>query len=259
MSKKEERLEDFIDLLKEKNYLPIRDIASTLEVSEMTIRRDLKVLEDKQLIKNIDGVIIYDPIETNIEKPYDLISEKDKQYSQKINIGKYAASLIKDGETIMIDTGTTTQHIVPYIDKDIKITALSHNYNILTELRKNPNIKILFAGGYYYPNTEMFASQQGVKFIEGIRANKAFISAAGIHEDLGLTCRNAYEVATKKAVINSSITKILVADSSKFGIIHSEYFEDLDIIDEIITDSNISEEWKKIIKDKKIKLHICNK
>ena len=259
MGKKEKRLTEFVNILKDKKYTPIRELADLLSVSEMTIRRDLKILEGKQILRNIDGVIIYDPNSfKNEENQYDLLTEIDKQFLQKVNIGKYAASLIEDGETIMIDTGTTTQHIPANISSDLEITALSYNINILSELRKNSKIKILFAGGYFYPNTEMFASKQGVRFIEGIRAQKAFISAAGVHESLGLTCRNSYEVSTKNAVIRSSIKKILVADSSKFGIIRSEYFNDLDIIDEVVTDSNISEEWKKILKDKEIKLHICD-
>ena len=259
MGKKEKRLNEFIKILKEKKYIPIRELSDLLSVSEMTIRRDLKILEDKQILKNIDGVIIYDPItENNEDSQYELTTEIDKQFLQKVNIGKYAASLIEDGDTIMIDTGTTTQHIPSNISPNIEITALSYNINILTELRKSSNVKILFAGGYFYPNTEMFASIQGVKFIEGIRAQKAFISAAGVHEDLGLTCCNSYEVSTKNAVINSSITKILVVDSSKFGIIRSEYFNNLNIIDEVVTDSNISEEWIQLLKNKDIKLHICN-
>lgn len=260
MSKKEERLTAFIDTLKIKNYISIRDLANILNVSEMTIRRDLKILESQNIVKNIDGVIIYDPIDSSLneEAQYDLNSELDKQFKQKSNIGKYAASLIEDGDIIMIDTGTTTQHIISNINPSINITALSYNINILTELRKNPNIKILFAGGYYYPNTQMFASVQGVKFIEGIGATKAFLSAAGVHEELGLTCRNSYEVATKKAVINSSIKRILLIDSTKLGVIRSEYFCDLDDIDEIVTDSKISEKWKNLLKEKQIKLHICN-
>ncbi|QQK09105.1 DeoR/GlpR transcriptional regulator [Miniphocaeibacter halophilus] len=255
----------FIDILKIKNYIPIRDLANMLKVSEMTIRRDLKILESQNIVKNIDGVIIYDPMDSSLreESQYDFNAELDKQFKKKSNIGKYAASLIEDGDIIMIDTGTTTQHIISNINPSINITALSYNINILTELRKNPNIKnpnikILFAGGYYYPNTQMFASVQGVKFIEGIRATKAFLSAAGVHEELGLTCRNSYEVATKKAVINSSIKRILLVDSTKFGVIRSEYFCDLDDIDEIVTDSKISEEWKNLLKEKNIKLHICN-
>ncbi len=259
MGKKEKRLTEFVDILKDKKYLPIRELAELLSVSEMTIRRDLNILKDKQILKNIDGVIIYDPISfKNEEKQYDLTTEQDKQFHQKVSIGKYAASLIEDGDTIMIDTGTTTQHIPSNISSNLEITALSYNVNILSELRKNSKIKILFAGGYFYPNTEMFASKQGVKFIEGIRAQKAFVSAAGVHENLGLTCRNSYEVSTKNAVIRSSIKKILVVDSTKFGIIRSEFFNELDIIDEVVTDSNISNEWVKILEDKKIKLHICN-
>ena len=82
------------------------------------------------------------------------------------------------------------------------------------------------------------------------------MGASGIHEALGLTCAHNYEVLTKKAAMNSSLTTILLADSSKFGLVRSAYVALLNSVDAIITDAGITEEWKNLIKNIGIKLYI---
>ena len=156
---------------------------------------------------------------------------------------------------IIIDTGSTTARILPYLPENMNLTILSYNANVLIELRHKPGIQLLFCGGNYHLNTEMFESEEGIAFIRRIRANKAFLSAAGIHRELGITCANTYEVATKQAVISSSSQKILVSDSSKFGRLRSAYFCDLDEIDTIITDHSLPKDWRDELSQRKIELH----
>ena len=101
-----------------------------------------------------------------------------------------------------------------------------------------------------------FSSTEGLQTIGQFRASKFFVSASGIHEKLGLTCGYRSELANKQCAIRSSLNIILLADSSKFGLVRSAYFGELDEIDSIVTDSNISEEWRELIKSKGIKLYI---
>ena len=109
-------------------------------------------------------------------------------------------------------------------------------------------------GGYYQQDTEMFTSDEGLRFIRNARPNKAFISAAGVHETLGISCANPYEVAVKRAVIQSARHRILVVDSSKFGEIRSSYICDLEEIDEIITDDQLPDKWVNLIENRNILL-----
>ena len=102
----------------------------------------------------------------------------------------------------------------------------------------------------------MFESPEGIDLIRKTRATKAFVSAAGVHETLGVTCSNNYEVLTKNAILSSSVEKILLVDSEKFGIVKSAYFADLNTFTTIITDSGVSDEWKARIKEMKIQLII---
>lgn len=258
MGKKQDRQNRIVSILKEKNFIPIKELTSILQVSDMTVRRDIDILESNNIAKNVDGMIVYNRqhISSKTDKEYNIYVESYNQSPEKNSIGQKAASFIEEDDIVVIDTGTTTAQIAQYLPSDISYTVLCYNVNILMELWRLPNVKILFSGGQYHPNTQMFECPQGIDFINSQRAHKAFISAAGVHSDLGLTCLNSYEVATKKAIINSSVEKILVADSSKFGAIHSNYFCNLDIIDRVITNSDLSEEWVNLIKKKNIGLDL---
>lgn len=259
MTKADRRMRRLIEILRLRSYVSIKELSQILAVSEMTIRRDLKHLEASSTIKNVNGTLVYNESKNDIEdeQHYNLLDEVDKHRASKTKIGRLAASLIEAGDIVVIDTGTTTEKIVPALPLDRNLTVLCYNINILIDLYRNPGVNMLFAGGYYYPNTQMFSSEQGVQFIKGVRAQKAFISAAGIHSQLGITCANAYEVQTKQAVMKSSIQKILVADSSKFGIVRSAYFGELDQFSDIVTDEGLSDEWRQVIAEMGIGLHLA--
>lgn len=112
------------------------------------------------------------------------------------------------------------------------------------------------AGGYYYPTTQMFHCPESLRFIRSIRINKFFLSAAGVHETLGISCANSHEVATKQALMDSTQEHILVADSSKFGMVRSSYVCDLSEIHTIITDDQLSQPWIDRILAENITLHL---
>ncbi len=243
-NRKNKRQQDLLTIIEAQGMLSVRAIAAMLNVSEMTVRRDLEKLRG-------------DRGEPTGEQTgqYSLLEAIEHSNQQKEEIGKYAASLVEPNDVIIIDTGSTTVRILPYLPENMNLTVLCYNANILMELRHKPGIQLLFCGGNYHLNTEMFESEEGIEFIRRIRANKAFLSAAGIHSKLGVTCANTYEVATKRAVIASSSQRILVADSSKFGRLRPAYFCDLDDIDMIVTDHSLREDWRDELKRRKISLY----
>lgn len=258
MGKRESRIHVMTELLKSRGFISIKELARQLNVSEMTIRRDLSILKENQVAENVGGTAVYHPAASSfgVEQEYNLSEETVKQNIQKNNIGRFAASLIDQDDIIIIDTGTTTEKIAPHVPDDLNVTVLCYSTNILMELYRKSGIQILFAGGYYHPKTQMFESSQGIHFIQSIRAKKVFISAAGIHQDLGITCVNNYEVPTKHAIIKSSLHKILLADSSKFDKIRPAYFCDLNRITTIVTDDGISDDWINTLESLGVQLHI---
>lgn len=250
MGNKNARLNRLMDILQARGPVSVKELAAELDVSEMTVRRDLKLLQQGAVAEAPGRPAL------RMEKTYDLAQETQHQNAEKSDIGRFAASLVQPEETIILDTGTTTVHIARNLPASQSLTVLCYNTNILMELRRLPNADLLFAGGHYHPNAQMFESPQGIDFIRSVRVHKVFVSAAGIHEGLGVTCVNSYEVETKKAILKSSLQKILVADSSKFGAIHSCYFCDLDDIDVVVTNKDLDPEWVETIKRHKIQLYL---
>lgn len=251
MGNKAQRQNQLIDIIKEKGILPVRTLSSILGVSEMTVRRDLDELQNTPV-----NALHPQEEPKNSEQEYSLLTALQQSNEQKSKIGKFAASLIQKNDVLIIDTGSTTAKMLPHIPNGQNLTILCYNTNVLFHLTQNTDAKLLFSGGFYHRNAEMFESQEGLQLISRTRANKVFIAAAGIHRELGITCSNNYEVATKTAAMKSSQEKILVADSSKFDKLCSSYFCSLSDIDTIITDSNLSEEWRDYLTKSGITLHL---
>jgi len=239
-------------------FVNIKDLSKKLEVSEMTIRRDLGELSKKNMVTLIPGGAILKR-NTTVEKDeekYLIQTAESLMLEEKIKISRKAASLVESNDVIIIDTGSTTENLPKFIPEKIPLTIICYALNILFNVYENNNWKLVFPGGYFHSNTLMFESPEGIEIIRRIRANKAFISAAGVSEKLGVTCATDYEKETKKAVIESSDTKILLVDSSKFGKVKISHFANLSDFDIIITDTGISKEFVDIIKNLGIELYI---
>ncbi|MDD3403561.1 MAG: DeoR/GlpR family DNA-binding transcription regulator [Hespellia sp.] len=258
MSKKDDRLNQLVEILKRQNGATIRDLTGMLDVSEMTVRRDLEELKLRNVILDIPGAAVlnaqYSPNEN--EDEYQLSAATLSHRYEKEQIGKFAASLIEQDDCVIIDNGSTVEYLADNIERDTKLTIFTCNLNILNKICNNPNISIIFGGGYYHPDTTLFESPENISLIKNIRATKVFASAAGVHDKMGVTCMNNYELELKQAIIQSGAEKILLVDSSKFGVIKPCFLTEIDCFDRIITDKNISEEWIEIIRSKGIELNM---
>jgi DeoR family deoxyribose operon repressor len=147
--------------------------------------------------------------------------------------------------------GTSSQRAPLFNDVSwtLSISIAFHSYTLR-------DFGILMAGGFFHKSDMMFESAEGLRFLQGIRANKVFLSASGVHEELGLTCAHNYEVLGKQTIIKSALKKILLVDSGKFDSIKTVFFAQLRDIDVIVTDSGISSKWRNIINGKDIELKI---
>jgi DeoR family deoxyribose operon repressor len=251
-----QRIKHIVDILRLKTVATIKELSRRLDVSEMTVRRDLNYLAEESVVEIIPGGAIFrTSTESDIEhEKYLITHEGTKKTREKMKIGQKAAALIEPNDTIVLDVGSTTEYLAKFIPIDFPITVLSYALNILVETYRKKNCTPIFAGGYFHENTLMFSSPGGLDLIRSTRSDKAFISAAGVHDSLGVTCANAYEIETKKAVMAASKTRILLADSSKFGKTRFAHFADLTDFNLIITDSEIPDEYAQRIQDLDISL-----
>lgn len=255
--KKSERLDYIGKQLAQSGIVSIKELAEKLGVSTMTIRRDIQALVEEGIAKPIPGGAVLqrepNPID---EQEYTVSKAQLQMTTEKIKICKKAALFVQEGDTIIIDTGSTTEHLPSFIPPGMNLTIICYCLNVLLQVYKhNKGSRIVFPGGYFHENTLMFESPEGIALIRKMRANKAFISAAGVDERLGVTCANFHEVETKRAIIESSDTKILLVDSTKFGKVTAAYFADLKEFNIVITDTGVPEQYLKVLKNLGIKYY----
>jgi DeoR family deoxyribose operon repressor len=255
---KNNRVNYLLNRLSIDGFSSIKELSKKLEVSEMTIRRDLRELSKSNIVTLIPGgaILKKNSLIDKDEEKYLIQAAESLMLEEKIKISRKAASLIEPNDVIVIDTGSTTENLPKFIPENIPLTIICYTLNILFNVYENKNWKLIFPGGYFHGDTLMLESPEGIEMIKRIRANKSFISAAGVSEKLGVTCATAYEKETKRVVIESSDKKILLVDSTKFGKIKISHFADLTDFDIIITDTGISKEFVNIIKNIGIKLYI---
>lgn len=252
MSKKDERIRELLQILEKRTTVTIRDLAILSDVSELTVRRDVQTMEEKKLVENIRGTVFYRGQGSNDD--YVLSIATNQHITEKRAIGAYAAKMIQQGELIIIDNGSTTEQMAAYIPFSTDAIVLCYNLNVLNNLYQKPNISLIFCGGYFHPQTLMFECQESLEIIRRTRANKVFVSAAGVHETLGVTCASEYELANKREIIKAGVERILLVDSSKFGTVKQCFFSELTDFETIITDRGLSEEWAELIRSKGIQL-----
>jgi DeoR family deoxyribose operon repressor len=257
---KSNRLNDIINILKNQNAMSIKELASHFSLSEMTIRRDLLLLQKENIVRLIHGGAIFNSEEevnnSFREINYKLTDEEIKNIDEKKRIVQKAISLIEPDETIMIDSGTTTLYLAKALPVDMPVTVVCWALNIFNQLTEKQNCKKIMPGGYFHEETEMFESVQGIDLIKSIRASKAFISAGGIHFELGITCPLLYEAKTKRAAIDSSMTSVLLIDSSKIGKICTSYMASLEDIKIIISNIGMPKQYEDLINKLGIQLYL---
>jgi len=256
MSNRRERLAAIVEILQNQNAATLAELAVRLSVSEMTIRRDLNLLAQDNIVKVLHSGAVLNPGSVGSSR-YSLTEAGALRREAKTAIGMRAASLLEEGDIIIIDGGSTTEYLAQSIPETLQLTVLCWALNILVEVHRRETCSLMFAGGSLHENSLVFESPEGVELVNRYRANKAFLSASGVSEKLGVTCTNAYEVEMKKASIRSSLERILLVDSSKFGTIQPAYFADLSEITAVVTDSGIPTEYAEHIRSLGIALHIA--
>jgi DeoR family deoxyribose operon repressor len=220
----------------------------------MTVRRDVAELEEEGTVRAVYGGVVYTGGGATGSQRYSLVTAGTKHVDEKSRIGAEAASLITASEVVLIDSGTTTEYVARGLPREVPLTVICFSLNVLLTVVDMEHVDVIFPGGHFHPNTRMMTSPEAIELIRRKRATKAFVSAAGVSFDLGVTCLNAYEVEPKQAALASSLAKILVADSSKFGWVQPALFADIGDFDTVVTDSGISPEYAEGIRARGLEL-----
>lgn len=241
-----ERRNYIVQYLKNHGKVVVEDLAKVLDTSPMTIRRDLKYLEDNNLItRTHGGAVLHDMLIEEV--PYK--QKTSEHIEEKKIIAEYASSLIKEGHTIILDAGTTNLEIAKRI-KDIKnLKVITTDLVIALFLSKFHCIQVFCTGGAIQSATGTCLGSHAKDFLENIYADLAFIGTSSVDVEKGLTTPSLEKAEIKKQMIDSSEEAILVADHWKFGKKSFVKICSLERLDRIITDKGIDKNTLKKIND----------
>jgi len=245
MSNTTKRRMQIFNILAEVKTVDINDLVQKFGVSAMTIRRDLALFEKQGLVTtNYGGAYLNQG--TAIEPSFSLKS--GQMINQKKRIAKAAAGLIKDGDSIIIDCGTTTLQLVHYI-QDKNITVITNSWLILNYLRANRKIKLILAPGEYDDISAGVLSNITVDFYNKFNADTVFMSTQGFDVDKGVTVPDVEDACVKSSIMNAAGNHILMVGSEKFGKSFLSKYAEVYHFDYIITDSGVDKAYLKKVKE----------
>jgi DeoR family transcriptional regulator of aga operon len=236
-----DRRAKIIDLIEKAGIVKVSSLSKKFDVSEVTIRNDLVQLEKKNiLIRAHGGAMKFQRVGIDFE--HDIKSKK--HLFEKEKIGKKAVELIKDGETIILDSGTTTWQIAKNVSHINDLTIITNSLNIAGQLVDLTNVKVIVPGGTLRRKSLSLIGSMAENSIKNYYCDKVFLGVDGIDTKYGISTPNSEEAHLNNIMINISREVIVVTDSSKFSRRSFAFISALSKIDTIITDTNIPEDEK---------------
>lgn len=249
-----QRREKILELLKEDGSAKVIKLAKIFKVSEVTIRQDLEKLESEGYIHREHGGAFLKNVEDHV-KSFTLLNQDNLE--KKKLIGRRAAELIEMGDSIILDSGSTTTEIARNLIGRSGLTIITNALNIAMILGAEPGIEVIVTGGEFKPPTLSLTGQKAASFFEDIHVDKLFLATAGISLRSGLTYPSLSDIVVKKAMIEAADVTYLVADSTKIGKNAFASLGALSLIDYIITDPFIDQSHLQLFKDNEIELIIA--
>lgn len=226
------RLARLRSLAEEAGPLRLEEAARALDVSSMTIRRDLA--GGATGLDLLGGHIVTQG--TGVRPAYSLSVESDIHAAAKRAAAERAVALIEPGDTIFIDCGTTTPYLVAALPSDCAVTIVCYALNIAAAACQLAQVQLFMLGGVFHPSSATFFSEEALRSVGRIGITKAFLSAGGLHETQGASCSNFNEVPVKRAVLKRAVRSFLLIDSSKQGLVKPARFAPADGFERIITE-----------------------
>ena len=252
----QERQDRIISMLQEQSKLHVANLCDTFNVSPATIRNDLRELESQGKLRRTHGGAL--PVEKANFEP----KTADKSVTNidvKNEIALCAASLIDDGDTIVLDSGTTLLELAKCISDKRGLTVLTNDIRIVTHLEQFPGINILLIGGTVRNGYDCTVGPIAISCLSSLTVDKAFLGTNAFSIEKGFSTPDINQAEIKKAFINCATERIMLCDSSKFGHNSLVAFATFDDVERIVTDQRINKKLESFLNENynNIELIIC--
>ena len=248
-----ERRVIIVDKLDKDGQVDVNTLSKELGVSEVTIRNDLSRLEQKNMLIRARGGAF--KIE-RVGVDFTLSDKKEYHYEEKKKIGQAAAALIEDGDTIILDSGTTTMEISRNLSKMTDLTVITNALNVANQLAENKNTNIIIPGGFLRKTSLSLVGTTAEESFKNYFCDKLFLAVDGFNTVHGLSTPNVEEAHLNRIMIEIAKQVIVVTDSSKFSKRSFAFIAPISAVDTVITDAGITSEDKKNLENSGIKVII---
>lgn len=235
-----ERRNKLLSLLNEKESISVQEAAVHFGVAEETIRRDMSMLEGQSLlIRTHGGAVLSEGARPEIS--YEM--RRTINITGKDRIGRAAAKLVSDGDTIILDASTSAYFLAKHIKGKKNLTIITNAQNVIKELSEEEGIEIVSTGGVLRRKSMSFVGRIAEDSLRNYRANKLFFSCMGFSLERGLTDSNGQESDIKKTMIACSQTICLLCDETKFDKVGYASTARAEDIDTLVTDHPLQSEF----------------
>ena len=250
-----DRHAQLIALLKVRGYSSVAELSHVLDVSSMTVRRDLHMLHEKQIVEMTHGGVRFVASEQT-EPHFDIRTHE--HLAAKQAIGKRASELfIEEGDVIGIDSGSTALEVARNLP-DIPLTVVTQSLPVATLVAQNKMHQLIMLGGVLQASSNYFYGAQAIATLHEVYINKLFLATSGLLIPEGLSSCYLSDAEIKQAMIRASRKVILCMDSSKIGRVFLARFAPIASIDTLLTDTGISDESREALQKQRIDVIIAS-
>ena len=226
-----QRKQQILAILKREGQVIAKDVAEAMEVSEDTIRRDLRELAQEGLLQRVHGGAL--PASPAVA---DFAGRELLTAEGKVAIGRAAAGMIRAGQVVILDGGTTARQVARHIPAELHATVVTHSPTIALELVNHAHVEVILIGGRMFKHSVVAVGAAAIEAIAGIHADVFFMGVTGVHAKTGLTTADYEEAAVKRALCHAAAETFVLASSEKLGAASPYAVVGLDEISGIITE-----------------------
>jgi DeoR/GlpR family transcriptional regulator of sugar metabolism len=238
------RLNSILTALQKSGSVSVEDLSTELQVSHVTVRRDLDTLESQGLLRRTHGGAV--SIEPLFYEPFrndrSFQAQVEKFADEKRRIGRAAAKLINKGDIIALTPGTTTTEVIRGLPLNHDITVVTSTVNVAMELSKRKDLDVYVTGGHLHGDWFSLVGPTAAQSLSRVMIHVLFIGADGVDANSGVSCYDPEEAQLNATMVKHARKKVAVVDHSKFGIVAGWRICSTDDLDVLVTDSGASEE-----------------
>ncbi|EMQ2257822.1 DeoR family transcriptional regulator, partial [Escherichia coli] len=232
-TKQKERIRRLIEILKKTDRIHLKDAARMLEVSVMTIRRDLHQEDEPLPLTLLGGYIVM------VHKPapsMPVIQDVPRNHRDDLPIAILAAGMVNENDLIFFDNGQEIPLVISMIPDAITFTGICYSHRVFVALNEKPNVTAILCGGTYRARSDAFYDASNSSPLDSLNPRKIFISASGVHDHFGVSWFNPEDLATKRKAMARGLRKILLARHALFDEVASASLAPLSAFDVLISE-----------------------